>query len=258
MVALGANSIHGIRPAARTPSLSRETSTTANPWEHSMKNHLLISIAGILALSIGAARAQISYTLAADGLPSASNPTLNNLNQPFPFNLTLSGNAYLLTGSTAQGSTPYFYGSTASYFGEAVDPINGFDASQYVAVNIGGSATLSFSTPQTQFGLLWGSVDPGNALTFYDNHNNIVGSISGSTFGSAIWSFNGWNTIYVNLTSLVPFSSVVATTTSPGAFEFDDVAYAPVPEPTSGCLFGAGLCVLGFRTIRRWRGSAEA
>ena len=105
-----------------------------------MKKHLSITIASILALSgFGIARAQITYTLASDGLPSFNNPTLETFNEPSPSILTLSGPAYLLTGSSSLGSTPFFYGSTASYFGEPVDS-NGFDASQYIAVNPGGSA----------------------------------------------------------------------------------------------------------------------
>ena len=216
-----------------------------------LKLSLTVSVAAILSLSTGITGAQLSYTLAGDGLPSASNPALDDLNQPLPSILSLSGNAYLLTGSSVQGSTPFYYGSTASYFGEPVDQ-NGFDASQYVAVDIGGLATLGFSTPRNSLGLLWGSVDPGNTLTFYDHDNNIIGSISGSDFGSAISSFNGWNTIYVNITSATPFMSVVATTTSPGAFEFDDVADAPaVPEPTSLVLMGAGVSMLGFILKRR-------
>jgi len=215
-----------------------------------LKRSLTVSVAALLALNAGIAGAQLSYTLAANGLPSASSPALNNLNQLVPSILSLSGNAYLQTGSTAQGSTPFFYGSTASYFGEPADQ-NSFDASQYVAVDIGGSATLDFSTPRNSLGLLWGSVDSGNSLTFYDNNNNLIGSISGSDFGSDISLFNGWNTIYVNITSVTPFLRVVATTTDPGAFEFDDVAYAPVPEPTSLVLVGAGFAILGFISKRR-------
>jgi hypothetical protein len=56
--------------------------------------------------------------------------------------------------------------------------------------------------------------------------------------------------IYVNITSAIAFSRVAASATQ-NSFEFDDVAYTQVvPEPASGVLFGAGLCILGF-VLRR-------
>jgi len=213
-----------------------------------MKKHLSIAIEGILALSApNIAKAQISYTLASNGLPSFSNPTLETFDEPSPSILTLSGSAYLLTGSSSVGSTPFFYGSTASYFGEPVDS-SGFDASQYVAVDPGGSARLSFATPENYLGILWGSVDPSDTLTFYDSANNVIGAVTSNDFGNLISSFNGWNTIYVNFTSTTPFSSVVATTSTP-AFEFDDVAYAPVPEPSTLGLLAFGM--FGITLLRR-------
>jgi hypothetical protein len=152
---------------------------------------------------------------------------------------------------------PYFSGSTASYFGES--QASGLDLSQYVAVEPGGSATLSFSTPQKYFGLLWGSVYGGDCLTFYDSANDVIGSVFGSDLpGIEIHDSNDPDqTMYVNITSTTPFSKVVATQTIKPAFEFDDVAYAQaVPEPNSCLLFGAGLGLLGCGVIYRSRGAS--
>ena len=158
-----------------------------------------------------------------------SGATLENFDEPSPSILTLSGAAYLLTGYGYNATPPYYSGSTAAFFGES--PIYGYDNSQYVAV-CGGTATLSFSTLQNYLGLLWGSVDTVNSLTFYDSSNNVIGTVTGTdilglntnlvTTDEAL-SPNG--TAYVNITSTTPFSRVVAS--NPGAaFEIDDVAYA--------------------------------
>jgi hypothetical protein len=219
-----------------------------------LKKYLLISIASILALSApDMAKAQLSFTAAIGGVPTVSGATLENFNEPTPPILTLSGPAYLLTGADffVAYVPPYFSGSTAAFFGES--PATGLDSSQYVAVEVGGSATLSFSTPQNYLGLLWGTIDAGNSLTFYDSANNAIGTVIGTDVPTMI--IDGWwnpnTTSYVNITSATAFSRVVAST-SQNSFEFDDIAYTQVvPEPASGVLFGAGLCLLGFGLRRK-------
>ena len=223
-----------------------------------MKKYLSIVIASILAfVAPGLANAQIYVSDQIGGVPSVSGGTLEAFDGPAPSILTLSGPAYLVTGGRGLPdyyTAPYFSGSTAAYFGES--PAVGYDASQYVAVESGGSATLSFSTPKNYLGLLWGSVDVNNNyLTFYDSAHNVIGTV----LGTAVTGIDGGGdqngTAYVNITSTTPFSSVVVNTTGTQglwSFEFDDVAYAMVvPEPTSSVLLIAGLCVLGLGLRRK-------
>jgi len=220
-----------------------------------MKIRLAITIASILVLSApGMAMAQIYVTDQIGGVPSVSGATLENFDEPNPSILSLSGSAYLVTGYPSFGYTPpYFSGSTAAYFGES--PTLGYDASQYVAVVSGGSAILSFSTPQNYLGLLWGSVDVNNNyLTLYDSANNTIGTVLGTAVTGVDGGSDQNGTAYVNITSTTPFSKVVFSTTgTPGywSFEFDDVAYAMVvPEPATGVLVAVGLCALGL-VLRR-------
>ena|ERR1017187_9097179 len=146
-----------------------------------MKKYLSILIASILALgATGIAEASPLYmTATIGGVPTVSGATLENFNETPPSMLTLSGPAYLVTGTAGNTiyTAPYFSGSTAAYFGES--PTIGTDNGQYVAVEIGGLATFSFSTPQNYLGLLWSSPDALNYLTFYDSANNVIGSFNG-------------------------------------------------------------------------------
>jgi hypothetical protein len=218
-----------------------------------MKKHLSISIASILALSTPSiVNAQLYATTDIGGVPTVSGATLENFDEPTPSILTLSGSAYLLQttfGGIPNVAPPYLSGATAAFFGET--PANGYDNSQFVVVQIGGSATLNFSTPQTYLGLLWGSVDAGNALTFYDSANNVIGTVLGSDLSGVpvTGSFLPSGSPYVDITSATPFSRVVATS-SRNSFEFDDVAYAlVVPEPASLSLLVFGM--FGITLLRR-------
>jgi|ERR1017187_469944 hypothetical protein len=222
-----------------------------------MKKYLSITIVSILAFGVPSmANAQIFVTADIGGVPAVSGATLENFDEPTPPSiLTLSGNAYLVTGINygVQYAPPYLSGSTAALFGES--PQNGLDNSLYVAVEVGGSATLSFSTPQHYFGLLWGTVDSNNCLTFYDSANSVIGTVLGANLpantGLLIdgpsWGPN--ETGYVNIISTTAFSRVVATYNG-NSFEFDDVAYAQVvPEPASLSLLAFGL--FGITLLRR-------
>ena len=225
-----------------------------------MKIHLII--ATVLAFATtGVVNAQLTVTDSVGGTPNVSGATLETFDEASPSILSLSGNAYLVTGGRGfpdDYTAPYYSGSTASYFGES--PTLGYDASQYVAVESGGTATLTFSTPQVYLGLLWGSVDEGyNVLSFYNSANQLIGTVlpsqlTGVTFGDGT-DPNG--AAYVNIDSSIPFSSVTMTTSGvQGAesFEFDDVAYATVvPEPSSVALVGTGICTIGL-LLRRKKG----
>ena len=170
--------------------------------------------------------------------------------------VSFTGNASTVAGNGPFGATdPYLSGNNNEFF-EASTPA-GYDATTYLQAGdnrIGangapdnGSIIFSFSVPQTYLGLLLGSIDANNTLTFYAGQNGTGGvvdiagqsSITGSYLNSLNSSINigdytdANGTAYVNIDSSAPFESVVATTGTT-TFEIDNVAYNNNGVPDSG------------------------
>jgi hypothetical protein len=107
-------------------------------------------------------------------------------------------------------------------------------------------------TPANTFGMLWGSVDSYNTLSFYSN-GTLVGTVTGSQVeASPNGSQSADGSAYIDITSSVAFDTVVATSSS-YAFEFDDIAFGAVAvsEPGSLAMLAASLIGIGFVTRRK-------
>lgn len=179
--------------------------------------------------------------------------TLGNSTQWADSNVQVS---FTGTGKVVQGASsgeyaaPFVSGSNGIGFLSPDQP-TGVDTTKYLSTGI-GSVVLQFNADQTYFGLLWGSVDNYNTLSFY-NGQNLVGSYTGTD----IWSNANGNqgqegTFYVNFNSLDGvFNKVVASSTQ-NAFEFDNVAYNSKSVPDGGSTLAlAGLAFVGLVSIRR-------
>ena len=179
--------------------------------------------------------------------------------------LTLSGAAAIMTGtdqtSGILGTAPNYVTKKdqAQFFGQAVPSgttsTYTTDTSPYLSISSGGKATLTFSAPQSYLGLLWGSPDSYNTISFYDGAT-LVGSFTGTPI------VNNYGYGYVNITATTtPFTSVALTSTG-NSFEVDDIAHfggsalasgspgAPAP-PLTACIAFAGVLVL--QALRRRR-----
>ncbi len=145
---------------------------------------------------------------------------------------------------------PYLSNSNGILFG---DSTNGQDTTKYLTsgstgASSGAKAVLSFPTAELYMGLLWGSVDPENTLTFYSGGigGTLVGSVSGLDVAAGANGDQGvLGTLYVNINSTEGFDTVVATS-SVYAFEFDNVSFdvanqGTTPLPASILLFGSVL-----------------
>ena len=224
----------------------------------------LLLVGSVLSLAFaGAANATLIATVSPTGAAAGQTyATFNSLPLGAAGGVTtISGvtvafanNASVVTGSSANRyAAPVFSGGNGLAFGDA----NGVDTTNYIQVGTSvpnGSATLSFGASEQYLGLLWGSVDAYNTLTFYSGTGgtgSVVGTLTGSNLPSSGVNGNqtASGTVYVNINSSTAFQSIVATS-STNAFEFDDVAFGPnqIPEPLSLAILGSGLIgIAGFR-----------
>jgi len=155
-------------------------------------------------------------------------------------------------------AAPYLSGSNGIGFGNS--PVPGSDTSIYISsgsteANTNPNANFEILLPHPNsyyFGLLWGSIDWYNTLSFYDGLN-LLFSVTGTDVDPNANGSQGLEgTRYVNFTSDTPFNRVVATS-SITAFEIDNVAVVASPEPASMVLFGTGLVALAGVARRRMR-----
>jgi len=179
-----------------------------------------------------------------EGLPLSTNSgtwALPAVNGQMTFN-----NSHIMQGTTGTYAMPYL------------------DNTQYASVNSNGNSgsniTFSFNQSYNYFGILWGSVDTYNTLTFLDG-NTVVGTIIGQTIISAA-NLSGGNqagsgTVYANFNSSLLFNKIIASSTGI-AFEFDNIRLAAVPLPAALPMFLAGIMGLGAMGRRRKQQTATA
>jgi hypothetical protein len=181
-----------------------------------------------------------------DGLPAGSaGGTDGGVNVSFtPDGLAATGNSV----SNQHYAVPYLSGNNNLYFpGSSLGP----DTTQYLSTGL-GSATLMLGDTR-YMGLLWGSIDPSNKLQLY-NGATLIGTILGSDIISLIGTPSIPNTgvdgtAYVNINSSTAFNKVVMTS-GQYSFEFDNVAYGAVPEPSTVVAGALLLLPFGISTVR--------
>ncbi len=226
-----------------------------------MNSLFRFSIPGILLLALAQASNAIPITADIGGVPTGTNRVnFDNLSLGSTggtatgpngsVGVTFASGAQTVTGSVGgQYAAPTLSGDNGLGFGSPDQP-NGVDTTPYLSTGV-GSVTLTFGGLQQYFGLLWGSVDTYNTLSFYIG-GSLVGSVTGSDVTSAANGDQGANgTFYVNINT--PYDKVVATSSS-YAFEFDNVAYSPQPvnvPDAGGSLALLGLGLSGLVVARR-------
>ncbi len=221
-----------------------------------------IAIAGAAALAIsltaGTAQAALVVNALVGGAPTGVN-YVNFDNLPLGSAAGTSGGvsvSFNPDGQVVQGASagtyaaPFISNSNGLLFGDPT--VSGADTTKYLSTGL-GSVSLVFPVLETYLGLLWGSVDDYNSLSFY-NGATLVGALTGLDVTASADGDQGVNgTYYVNILSTLAFDRVVASSTG-YAFEFDNVAYNPtnpVPEPISLGLLGLGVIGLGLMRRRK-------
>lgn len=232
--------------------------------------------AGVLAVGFGLApvadATPLTIISVVGGVPVGTGNTYENfdslaLNQHTGTFLTGSGidvtfapDAQAVQGaSSGLYAAPFLSNSNGVLFGD--NSVSGADTTTYLAAgstgsNPGAQVMLELPTSARYMGLLWGSVDLYNTLTFF-NGSNLVGTITGGQVNAFANGDQGeQGTFYVNINSTEGFDKVIATS-SEQTFEFDNVAFNAVPfrvpEPRIAVMFLFGLLLVGSARLLRGR-----
>jgi hypothetical protein len=139
----------------------------------------------------------------------------------------------------------------------STNPDSGINTSisNYLAAENNVPITISFTSNKKYFGLLWGSVDPTNTVSFFENNTpvaNFTGAQleSNSNVALQYYSAPGSFVDFVADSSAFKFNQVVLSDNSE-PFESANYATSGVPEPSTWAMMLLGFAGLGFAGYRQ-------
>jgi hypothetical protein len=164
---------------------------------------------------------------------------------------TIDGATWTNSGGTAETEKGTLTNVYAAPLGMGNSQTTG---TTYMAVEGGGSETVTFATPQTSIAIYWGSIDG----TVGGNLNSFAITMDGYTLTGAdlvamgaVGGGNQTNTLanqLVRITDLAPFTTATFTSTQ-NAFEFS--IGTAVPEASTWAMMTLGFAGLGYAAFRR-------
>lgn len=136
-------------------------------------------------------------------------------------------------GSDASAGSISYSGTSGIYRGNVAGITaapwtpTGIETRNYFSTQPNGAITINYAHNQQYFGVMWGSVDSYNNLSFYNN-NTLVEHVNGREVAqnpNGNQAANGTYFANFNFAADSGFNRVVFSSTSP-AFEFNMIAYS--------------------------------
>lgn len=208
-------------------------------------------IAAMITATPGGAPEGAAFYESFDSLAFTGGMTIHGIT--VSFNGTGAGVASL-PDMTGYYAAPIVADGSAISFGNTQS--EGPNETQYLTSGM-GQVVMELEGDHQYFGLLWGSTDDHNLLSFYHGDMLLFSFTGLDVENAAGYSGEAAGNFYVNITSEESFNKVIASSSRYG-FEFDNVAlgYGPVSLPqeieevsepgtlalvTLGLLIGLGL-----------------
>jgi hypothetical protein len=205
----------------------------------------LLMTTGLAWLALtGAASATVTLT------PGPEDPQYFAAEAAGQNDFTIDGATWTNSGGTAETEKGTLTNVYAAPLGMGNSQTTG---TTYMAVEGGGSETVTFATPQTSIAVYWGSID-GNVS---GNLNSFAVTLDGFSLTGAdlvamgaVGGGNQTNPLanqLVRITDLAPFTTATFSSTQ-NAFEF---SIAAVPETSTWAMMALGFAGLGYAAFRR-------
>ncbi|MFZ4407578.1 MAG: hypothetical protein ACOYOH_09560 [Paracraurococcus sp.] len=202
-------------------------------------------LAAALALTAGAmlaapARAQVydpNVSVSTSLTTVAQSATVSVLDLGTSGKNGLVSNQAVDFGSGDTAGTISYTGTSGIYSGNVTGvtaapyTATGPTTGNYFAAEPKSAITFSYAQQQQYFGMMWGSVDSYNTLSFYRG-DTLVEQLPGKAITAVPNGVQGAGNTYwvnVNFGTGVSFDRVVATSTSP-AFEFSVIAFSTTTQ----------------------------
>jgi len=216
-----------------------------------------VSAALFLASTVGASAGVALINWSVQGPGNTANVYAGNFDGTLPAGASWSG--------PGPDTNPLVVPPPTNASGIYQSPFNNTPLTNQTYFSVGGvdsnddgansPVTLSFSTPQSVFQILWGSIDTYNTIEFFDGGSSIL-ALTGQDLIDFFLELDGTGPNF-ELVALLEFDfsdleqtfdSIQFTSTS-AAFEF--ALAQSVPAPAAGLLLLTGLALMGAAARRR-------
>jgi hypothetical protein len=159
-------------------------------------------------------------------------------------------------GNDASAGTISYSGTSGIYMGNVAGTTaapwtpTGLETRNYFSTQPNGAISINYTQNQQYFGIMWGSVDSYNSLSFYNN-NTLIDQVSGQEIvrnPSGSQAATGTYFANFNFAADSGFNRVVFSSSSP-AFEFNMIAFSTQTQAITPTQVAAAGPLTGPQTV---------